>query len=711
MGETDVVRRQCLVWLCGLILASPVLAETLDERLVSENKKAGVKASPVSIIDDLAFIRRASVDLIGRIPSVEEQAEYHGWPAESRRQQLIDKLIASDRFADRWTAFFGDMLRMRGSAQGGPALTAFVHNAIKNDMPYDELARRLISTNGKANKTPEIGYVLGDNADPFALAAVTSQVFMGVRIGCAECHDHPFDVWTQEDFYGVAAYFGKTRRVESRLTRVVYTTETDTSVVLWPPEGTGDAAERKTVTPTFPFEMLDSKATPSFIDRLESLLAARMKKQQAVSQDDGPSIDDLLADTADKASKRARGLSGSGLGLPGAAKDSLRKIDIQGAIYRKSDLRAQLAELVTSPRNTYFAEAFVNRVWKELIGRGFVEPVDDFRGDNLPSHPETLRYIAQEFVANGHDIRHLVRMIMMSDTYQRNHAPLASSLAERVELENNFLATGIRRMLAESLYDSVVTAGHLFEHKYPDGANPRVVQDRVRVMVSAGEVEPEPAKGNLVALVSGDATGKAMTQQAAAGSGYALEDAIELDFDSLLTSDDEVNIEQMQVMSKEEIEAQRMAEERVNRRAGAKYEYRMVERRFDDNPKFNSSLRMASPAPAGHFLRVFGQTSRAELGEARNRLPSMRQSLMMLNGRLTNEAARVGPMEPIHKLVTGSKADLNKAVELAYLEILTRKPSEDEVKEGIAMIGDDPLQGMHDLRWVLLNCNEFRFLP
>ncbi len=705
-----MLRPFCFALLCGFILTSPALAETLDDHLASENKEAGVKASAVGKIDDLAFLRRASIDLIGRIPSTSEQAEYLGWPAATRRVKLVDKLIASDRFADRWTVFFGDMLRMRGNATGGAALTAFVHNAIQNDMPYNELARRLISTNGKANKTPEVGYVLGDDADPYAMASVTSQVFLGVRIGCAQCHDHPFDVWTREDFYGIAAFFGKTRRVESRLTRVIYTTETDKSVVLWPPDGEEGDEPRKTMKPTFPFEMIDSKSTPAFIKRFEDLLAARTRKSQAGAKDEGPSVDDLLADTANKAAKQTRGLGGSSLKVASDAKKSLRNIDIQAGIYRRSELRAKLAELVTSPRNSYFAESFVNRVWKELIGTGFVEPVDDFRADNLPSHPETLSFIAQEFVANGYDLRSLVRTVVMSDTYQRQHVPLAASEAERVELEGNFLATGMRRMLSESLYDSVVTAGHLFDHKYPDGANPRVVQERVRVMVSAGKVETEPAQGTLVEQITKGA-GEAMTKQMPAKGGYALEDAIELDFNALLTQEDEVGIEKMQVMSKEEIEAERMLKERQNRRAGVKYEYRMVERKYDDNPKFNSSLRMSAPAPAGHFLRVFGQTSRAELGEARNKLSSMRQALMMLNGRLTNEAARVGPMEPMHQLLVGPKANQNKAVELAYMEILTRKPSDAEVKEGLALMGDDALQGMHDLRWVLLNCNEFRFLP
>ena len=127
-------------------------------------------------------------------------------PAGQRRAKLIERLIASDRFADRWTAFFADMLRLRSNATGGSSLIAYVHQAINADMPYDELCRNLISANGKANFTPEVGFVLADDADPLQLAAVTSQVFMGVRMSCAQCHDHPFDVWTRKDFYELACF-------------------------------------------------------------------------------------------------------------------------------------------------------------------------------------------------------------------------------------------------------------------------------------------------------------------------------------------------------------------------------------------------------------------------------------------------------------------------------------------------------------------------
>ena len=119
-------------------------AETLDTVLAAENKDRGVTQVSVGKIDDMAYLRRVSVDLIGRIPTIAEVDEYLAWPQAKRRELLVDKLVASDRFADRWTVFFADLLRLRSNVTGGSALIAYVHQAIQNDLPYNQLASRLI---------------------------------------------------------------------------------------------------------------------------------------------------------------------------------------------------------------------------------------------------------------------------------------------------------------------------------------------------------------------------------------------------------------------------------------------------------------------------------------------------------------------------------------------------------------------------------------
>lgn len=683
-------------------------ASEVDLVLNEENARQGVKQPPLSAASDLAFLRRIYVDMIARIPSEAEIREFEAWPAQTRRDKVIDKLMADPRFVERWTVFFEDMLRLRTNATGGAALISFTHKSLSENMPYDEFVRRLIVANGKAGRTPEVGFILGDDADPLAMASVTAQVFLGTRIGCAQCHDHPFDVWKRQDFYGMAAYFGKTRRVESQLTRVVFTTEADQSTVLWPPDE-NSTEPRKPMTPRFPFPIEENNGSLRFLARLAELRAPKAAKTVTKPT---VSVDDLLADADTKVKSRV-GLGGED---PQAeAKKDIRKIDIQASLQSQSELRMKLAELVTSPRNRYFARNLVNRMWKELIGRGFVEPIDDFRKDNPPSHPVTLDYLSEEFVANGYDLRHLIKTIVRTEVYRRSRASSDTEDAVRQELEVAFLATPMRRMISESLYDSIVTAGHLFEFKHPAGANEVVTYEKIRVPKTA---DGKPAKLSTPMLFGGrpmaGMAGMAGAGMAGNRPAYALEDAIELDFTKVLEEEGaEVEVEQMRVMSREELEAERMMKERMARGEGVEYVEKTIKRVADANPKFNTSLRMESPAPPGHFLRVFGQPTRQELGEPRDESASMRQALMMLNGRLTHEASRVGPLEPVASLLLSERPDVPGAIKMAYREIMTREPSAAELSEAREIVAGaaTPMEGMADLRWVLLNCNEFRFLP
>lgn len=685
----------------------------LDKVLALENKERGVSKPAMPVVDDHAFLRRLYCDLISRIPTDEEIRAFEADSNPTKRGELIDRLIADDRFVDRWTVFYADMLRLRSNADGGAAGLAWVHQAIADGMPHDEMCRRLITTNGKAGAAPEVAFILGDNADPMILAGVTSQVFMGIRISCAQCHDHPFDVWTQENFYGFAAYFGKTQRIENQFTRTIYAKENENSTILWPPEGKAKPSERKPVKPTFPFDLVAAGETPEYIARLNAKRAKEKAAQEALAAaaNKETNIDDLLADAAENESK-AKGKKQDD-DITREAKKDAQSLNIKAGLYTTSEWRQQLAELVTSPRNRWFAKSFVNRVWAELIGRGIVEPIDDFSDNNPPSHPKLLDYLADEFVANGYDLRSLVRLIVASDVYQRAHV-YGVAEEEQTELEKSFLATPMRRMLSETLYDSIVTAGHLSNVKHTAGKNMKTTWRLTQV------AKPNSGRQGL-ALTAMKLEQKlamnapAMSKDEESAPGIDVEKGIELDFTKVLAKakeDAKVEVEEMRVMSKEEIEAERMRAQMQQQRRGVEYIDRYVKATFDDNPKFGSSLRMASPAAPEHFLRVFGQTDREVLGETRDHAPNMRQALMMLNGQLIHEASRVGELEPMYSVLV-EKKDLDGAVRLAYREILTREPSVDEIQEAKAIIGaqKDLLDGMADFRWILLNCNEFRFLP
>lgn len=674
----------------------------LDRILREEN--ADRKVTEAGNIGDLAYLRRVTVDLVGRIPTDAEIQVFLGWPAAERRGKAVDVLMKNERFTDRWTIFFADMLRLRSNATGGAQATMFVYRALTEGMPYDEMIRQLLTATGRPGTTPEAGFILSDDADPMVLAGATSQVFLGIRMACAQCHNHPFDVWTREQFYGLAAYFGKVRRVEARVTKVIYSMEVDQTSILWPPEEKAQGKPRKPVKPAFPFEM--DEADGAHVARLQKA-RAELVARAANGNRKSDAVEDLI-DDADGKIKKATDKGEENLNED--ARRAARDLKIkEGA--RGSELRQQLVATLTSPRNKQFARAIANRLWADLLGRGIVEPVDDFRQDNPATHPKTLDYLAEEFIASNYNFRALVKMIVTTEAYQRGHLPGDASATVRMEAEKAFVATPVRRMLSEVLFDSIVQAGHLFDLKFREGENSKVIKTLVREAIPVDEDKAKPKKARTsVEEMKRERIAMALKAMPMTG-GYDLESSLEMAVDPAKLGKGDFNLDMMRKMSTEEIEAERMAMEKTGPRM--KYVEKIVEQKIDDNPRFGSAMRMASPAPPAHFLRIFGQPGREGLGDHRDHSASMRQALLMLNGKLTHEASRVGTLEPIYKLIAGPKKDVDGAIKLAYREILTREPSEQELTEAKELVSQagKPVDGMADLRWVLLNCHEFRFVP
>ena len=708
------------IFFLGAILCVGFVANAksskIDQLLATDNAKANAKAKAgptkaAQKIGDLEFLRQTSIDLIGRIPTYEEIGQYQKWPASQRRAKLLDKLVSDPRFADRWTVYFADMLRIRSAATGGNALLAYLHKAIEENRPWDDLAREMISANGSTGKTPAVGFILGEEAEPMALAAATAQMFLGVQMFCAQCHNHPFDVWKQKQFYELATFYGKTRLVENEFARRTYTTESKDTSVLWPPERRKPKT-RAAVMPKFPFELDEYEVKPDFIKRLETLRAHR--QLAAVKGSNAASLDSLLdsADTSkafDKSGNFNRKVSSE-------AKNASRALDVEGDLYRQSEQRAKLSKMITSPYNPYFARNLVNRLWGELMGHGFYEPYDNFQ--DIVTHPKTLDHLSHEFIASGYDIKKLIRTIIETDAYAIGHLDATVPNSEIDKAQRAFTAASTRRMVGEVMYDSVVIAGHLTDYKWPAGANVRTYAERVRVLLppEKGDGQPVPLEPSTQPVAGAEPKMTPSMLAAKAGQGYNLEETIALDFDALLKGEMTRDLEMMKKMSDAELERKKkMAEMAEQRRQNirVRYKYETVERKADDNPRFGSTMRMATPAPPAHFLRVFGQTPREELGEFRDHTPSMRQQLMMLNGKITHEASRVGTLEPMRRHLGGDKQDIVAAIKLAYMEILTRQPDAQEIEfaREIVGTGKQALEGMADLRWTLLNSNDFRYLP
>ncbi len=345
-------------------------------------KLRSLRTNPSALGDDAVFARRAFLDLLGIPPTADEARAFIADTRKDKRTKLIDALLDRPEFAEFWAIKWGDLLRSEEKTidrKGVQALHRWVTQSIATNKPVDQFVREIISARGSTYQNPPANYYRALR-DPIARAEATAQVFLGVRLQCAQCHNHPFDRWSQDDYYDWASVFS----------RVSY-------------------------------KVLEN-------NRRDKLDTHEFVGEQIVY---------LNPDAVGAVTNARNGKLASPRFL-GAAKK----------IQRDADPLNELARWVTA--NPLFAKSQVNRVWYHLMGRGIVDPIDDFRPTNPPSHPELLDALTDEFVAHKFDLRWLVRTIMNSRTYQLSSEPNDTNKDD----ELNYSHVLPRRLTAEQLLDS-----------------------------------------------------------------------------------------------------------------------------------------------------------------------------------------------------------------------------------------------------------------
>ena len=318
----------------------------VDHLVLARWRRLQLPPSPTT--DDAMFLRRVTLDLAGRLPTPQEITAFlDAPPSPEKRSRAIDRLIGSEDFTDLWTMHLADLLLIsgrRGSENGAQAWQGWLREQVARNRPWDEVVRELITANGRIADVGPANFAVLAN-DPRDLAEHVGTMFLGARIGCARCHTHPSDRWTQEDYHRFAAFLARIDREDGQVREI------DRGEVVHPRTG-------RVMTPK---------------------------------------------------------------PLGTATESSLEH----------GSRRARLAAWLTAKDNHPFARAFVNRVWKHLLGRGLVEPVDDLRPTNPASHPEVLEALATRFIEHGFDLRDLVRTIADSSTYQLSSEALPANAADQ----------------------------------------------------------------------------------------------------------------------------------------------------------------------------------------------------------------------------------------------------------------------------------------
>ena len=359
------------------------LIAPLNEVPIQNNKKSGETHTPPNIdseilkllstlrlpvsptVDDATFLRRVTLDLTGRIPTPDAATRFLTDSNTDKRETLVDTLLQSNEFNEYWTLQLAKLLRIGArdrNTQGAFVYHQWLSLQIRDGIGYDQMARSVILATGDSHEVGPANFYRTVNG-PREQAEFMSELFMGARLRCANCHSHPLDKWTQDDYHGLAAIFAK----------------------------------------------------------IEGDQIVKVK----------PSGEVLHPATREKAVPR----------IPG---NRFLPTDV-------ADGRLELVDWLTSSDNPYFAKAIVNRLWKAMMGRGLVEPVDDFRSTNPATHPELLTTLADDFVAHGYDLRRTLKRIALSEAYARSSNALPQNKAD-----DRFYSHALQKPLApEVLADAI----------------------------------------------------------------------------------------------------------------------------------------------------------------------------------------------------------------------------------------------------------------
>lgn len=336
---------------------------------------------PSGLASDAEFLRRVSLDLIGIPPTPEEVRTFLADPAETRlkRSRWIDKLLARPEFVDHWTVKWGDLFQNTRKFVGDKGVWEYrewIRRSIAENKPYDQWVRELLTAKGSTFENPAANF-FRIAKDPKVAMETTTQVFLGIRMVCAQCHDHPFEQWTQNQYYQMAAFFS----------------------AIGVKEG------------------LDSQEEIVYIKRNE-------KEREIKHPKDGRIVP-------------AKYLFGESKGIA-----------------QEGDRREGLVRWLTSKDNPYFAKAVANRIWSYFFGRGIIDPVDDIRAGNPPSNPALLAALTKDLTDHNFDLRHLIRTIVNSRTYQLTYRTNEWNQDDEV----NFSHALPRRLPAETLFDAISVA-------------------------------------------------------------------------------------------------------------------------------------------------------------------------------------------------------------------------------------------------------------
>ncbi|WP_395741352.1 DUF1549 domain-containing protein [Prosthecobacter sp.] len=726
--------------------------ELVNAKLVRE------KIQPNKPASDEVFVRRVYLDVVGRIPTLTETTDFLKSTDADKRSKLINKLLASDGYVQNFYNYWADILRMKSQmVGGGQSLPAFygyskwLKESLRENKPYDQMVREVVTASGKSYEDGAIGFYIRDYNMPLDNMAVTTQIFLGTSMVCAQCHNHPFDKWTQMDYYEMAAHTygmtGSNGLTNPLLAQAIYGGGTPKNksnryggaVSKFDlPEG----IERKDVGRAMT-EILRPLRYNTVLDQTDKKPLVLPHDYQYKDGKPKQKVEPVIPASFSKDGK--------------IVKDGVKPI-------------VSYAGWMTSKENPRFTTVIANRLWKKLMGQGIIEPVDEITDSTVPSNPQLMTFLEETMKSSNYDMKAVLRAILNSQAYQRE------AYTKDVELGEiyNFPGPLLRRMSAEQIWDSMVAL-------YKPGADQPSISTKVDGEIALRRIEwldralnslspkelqactikvaqkqKELASEVRAAQEQMDAATKAKDEAAIrkareviknqrkhideavdavvydAGFKRFAELAREGKLDEFTKDEDFAKEVAAAIKLKKNGEDLSMDEalsilakqRRATLSAQAKARFATDAERFEADDKNEKAslvawenfrdtymLRAAdlrSPAPNGHFLREFGQSDR-ELVENANDEASVSQALTLLNGKVFNNL--MNRYTVIARAMDRAKKDGPEAViDTVYLSLLSRKATAEEkdLLKPIADNADGTDRG--DVLWTVLNTRQFFFI-
>ncbi len=416
----------------GLAASIPEISERIDQlvdaKLVEKELERNEPAT------DSTLVRRIYLDVAGRVPTRQEVILFQKDENPRKADALIEKLLSSEEFTARFFHFWSDLLRTRTtisiggqSRAAGTAFHEWMRENIRQNRPYDEIVHDILTAEGVSWENPAVGFYLRDFGMPLDQSAIISQTFLGTHIVCAQCHDHPFDDWTQKDYFHQAAFtFGvKTVNANENLTQLSQAMKRNPDAF----PGSQDY-DRKAIR--------SALSDMGFYQRFNRVVhnTAPLRLPHDYQYDDAK------------------------------PKSKVHAATIMGAVAEASDKEDRprvFADWMVSKENPKFARVMVNRLWKHAMGIGLFEPEDDLRDTTFIYNKPLLDYLEEQFKELDFDQKALLQAIYQSQTYQAKASPNDVAIGEPYYFPGPLL----RRMTAEQMWDSL---GALLYTKNPFGA-------------------------------------------------------------------------------------------------------------------------------------------------------------------------------------------------------------------------------------------------